>query len=189
MFYASANSLDAPSPLGESSLSRGDQNPSSPRTASEPVTIRMPIRFPTLEQDSWCLKSAEAQHAAHPDTFWIPPLADRQSVARGRMAKLLFAVRAALKDGRPDDGVHRMWVVVAEKVGDTYIGILDVEPFFAESFYLQPGVEVPFKAEHIIDIDDLPADYAEKVVSRTPTARWPRRKRGWLSKLLSPTLD
>lgn len=70
-----------------------------------------------------------------------------------------------------------MWVIVSEKLGDTYVGILDNQPAYLDpddDFYLGFGVEVPFKAEHITSIDQPPQDYAEEVLNQAPVRNWPR---------------
>lgn len=70
-----------------------------------------------------------------------------------------------------------MWVIVSEKIGDIYIGILDNQPMCIDpddDFYLGFGAEVPFAAEHVIDIDNPPQDYAEQVLSQVPERQWPR---------------
>lgn len=80
--------------------------------------------------------------------------------------------------GEPEISGERMWVIVSEKIEDTYIGILDNQPVCInpdDDFYLQFGVEVPFKAEHVIDVDAPPQDYAEEVLSQTPGRIWPRQ--------------
>lgn len=70
-----------------------------------------------------------------------------------------------------------MWVIVSEKLGDTYVGILDNQPACIDpddDFYLGFGVEVPFKAEHIISIDQPPQDYVEEVLGQSPARHWSR---------------
>ena len=70
-----------------------------------------------------------------------------------------------------------MWVIISEKIGDTYIGILDNQPVCfdpADNFYLSFGAEIPFLAEHIIDIDNPPQDYVDWQLSQKPEHVWPR---------------
>ena len=135
------------------------------------------MRLANRKLDFWELRSGEASHKAHPDTFWIPPLADRQNLRRGQAAKLIFEIDAQREDGSREEAAERMWVIVAERVGDVYIGILDNQPAFVEAegeFYLRRGAEVPFRAEHVVDIDDPPPDYAATRLREEPVGRWLR---------------
>lgn len=137
----------------------------------------MNIRMPSLAEDYWALESGEERHKEYPDKFWIPTLQDRQNLSKGNAAKLLFQIETEDEDGNIDLSVERMWVLTREKHGDFYIGILNNQPasITPESdFYLQLGAEVPFKAEHVIDIDDdAPEDYLEAVFQETPSSQWP----------------
>ena len=58
-----------------------------------------------------------------------------------------------------------------------FIGILDSQPHSVEPSpggYLAMGVEVPFRAEHIIDIADPPQDYVEWQQGQRPDRTWVR---------------
>jgi hypothetical protein len=136
------------------------------------------MRLPTLATDYWELRSGEASHAAHPEKFWIPTLEARTTVKRGQAVKLIFDLEAEDREtGRIEVGGERMWVIVAERVGEFYIGILDNAPAAlepADDVYLQPGAEIPFLPEHIVNIDTPPPEYAELRLSQPPSRRWPR---------------
>jgi hypothetical protein len=70
-----------------------------------------------------------------------------------------------------------MWVVVAERVGEAYIGLLVNQPGTVEpddEVYLCYGAEIPFLPEHVVDINAPPADDAELHLGREPARRWPR---------------
>jgi hypothetical protein len=41
--------------------------------------------------------------------------------------------------------------------------------------YLCLGAEIPFLAEHVIDIDTPPQDYADWQLSQNPERIWPRQ--------------
>ena len=60
----------------------------------------------------------------HPDTFWIPDREARQNPKRGQGAKLIFEIEGEEK-GAVIVQRGRMWVVAAEKIGETYTGILE----------------------------------------------------------------
>lgn len=116
-------------------------------------------RRPRIERDGWELVSAEDRHRAQPDTFEIPPLADRRSLAKGDAAKLLFDI-ATRQDGRIlDRGVDRMWVVVKSRRQDRYLGVLANDPGMAEGLSLAAGDAIEFGPEHVADIDHPPRAY------------------------------
>ena len=137
------------------------------------------MRLAELERDFWELRSAERSHAEHPEKFEIPPLQARQNLERGQAAKLIFDIEGVDEDGSVVAQGERMWVIVSERVGDHYVGILDVQPQAiepADDVYLCFGAEVPFRAEHVtdIDIDDPPEDYADWQLRQPPERTWPR---------------
>jgi hypothetical protein len=136
------------------------------------------MRLAELDPDFWELRSAERSHEEHPDTFWTPPLAARRNLRRGQAAKLIFDIEGTEEDGRVLVQGERMWVIVAERVGDTYIGILDTEPQSIEpggNSYLCHGAEVPFRAEHVIDIADPPPEHVDWQLGQAPERKWPRQ--------------
>jgi hypothetical protein len=134
------------------------------------------MRLATRACDYWELRSAEESHRRNPESFWIPPLDVRQNLRRGQAARLIFDIELD-EDGKVVVQGERMWVVVSEKVGDTYIGILDNKPASFErgdSVYLCFGAEVPFRAEHVIDTADPPQDYVDWQLGQAPERTWPR---------------
>ncbi len=134
------------------------------------------MRQPSLKIDYWELRSAEESHAKYRDDFWIPALEERRGVVRGQAVRLIFDIETD-NDGKAKVGGERMWVIVSEKLGDTYVGILDNQPACLDpddDFYLSFGVEAPFKAEHITSIDQPPQDYMEEVLTQAPVRNWPR---------------
>lgn len=136
------------------------------------------MRIPSFDHDDyWELVSAEERHAESPDSFWIPTRSERESLKIGQTAKLLFEIESENEEGEVERNVERMWVVVSEIDSPYYIGRLANKPATVdehEDFYLQLGVEVPFKAEHVIDIDQPPAEFLEKFFSEQPKGIWPR---------------
>ncbi len=135
------------------------------------------MRMATFERDFWQLRSGEESHRQHPDTFWLPPLEERESLQRGHAVKLIFEIEGMDEDGTVSVEAEWMWVIVAERVGDAYIGILDNQPVCldpTDDVYLRFGAEVPFLPEHVIDIGDPPVDYAEWQLGQPPERVWPR---------------
>ncbi len=135
------------------------------------------MRIASFDRDFWQLRSGERSHREHPDKFWIPPLSQRRSLHRGQAARLIFDIEGTDKDGRVKVQGERMWVIVAERVGEGYIGILDNQPVCiepAQGVYLCFGAEIPFLPEHVIDIDDPPTEYVEWQLGQPSARRWPR---------------
>ncbi|RZK28007.1 MAG: hypothetical protein EOO63_12195 [Hymenobacter sp.] len=112
------------------------------------------MRQPSIKTDYWELRSAEKSQAKYGDDFWIPALEDRQTLKRGQAARLIFDIEVD-DEGKLEVQGERMWVIVSEKIGDTYIGILDNQPAcsnFEDEVYLCLGAEIPFLSEYVIDI-------------------------------------
>jgi hypothetical protein len=134
------------------------------------------MKWPSLANDFWELDSAERRHAESPDTFWIPDRSEREQLQPGQAAKLLFVIEAD-DDGAAVTNTERMWVLVTELNQDGYIGILDSQPASIEpsdDVYLIMGAEVPFRAEHVIDIATPPADYFTRRRAHPALRHWPR---------------
>lgn len=131
-----------------------------------------------LETDYWELRSGEKCHADNPDTFWIPDLEERKSLKVGDAAKLIFDIESEDEDGVIQVQGERIYVIVSQIVGEFYIGILDSQPASlepGEETYLCFGAEIPFKAEHVIDIDRPPEDYIEWQLGQEPERTWHRK--------------
>jgi hypothetical protein len=122
------------------------------------------------------LRSAEASHAKYGEQFWVPPLNQRQNLQRGQAVRLVFDIEVR-NEGKLAIVGERMWVIVKEKTDDTYIGILDNQPTcsnFEDNVYLCLGAEIPFKAEHVIDIATPPQEHSDWQLSLAPERIWPR---------------
>jgi hypothetical protein len=134
------------------------------------------VRLAALDRDFWHLLSGEEAHQRNPTTFWIPDRAERTSLQRGQAAKLIFEIEGEGDDGEVELQGERMWVLVAERVGDLYIGILDNDPAIepADDVYLRRGAEIPFGPEHVIDFDDPPEHYWQAKLATSPTRVWSR---------------
>ena len=135
------------------------------------------MRLATLENDFWQLRSGEESHRQSPETFWLPPLEERQSLKRGQAARLIFDIETEDEDGKVVLTGERMWVIVSERIGEWYKGILDSRPVCMEpdeAAYLRFGDEILFAPEHIIDIESPSADYVEWQLSQPPERHWPR---------------
>ncbi len=112
-------------------------------------------RLANLDADGWELESAEARHAASPDTFWIPNRQVRESLRVGQLVQLLFQIAGTGDDGEREVNVERMWVEVEGRIGDLYVGCLRNQPATVD-----PGQGLDFKmklaflAKHVIDVRD-----------------------------------
>ena len=98
------------------------------------------------------LISAEERHAAHPQTFDIPSRGARESLTPGDGVRLLFDIETREGGRVIDRGVDRMWVIVKQRTGDRYVGILDSDPGLAEGLNLRAGDAIAFGPEHVADI-------------------------------------
>jgi hypothetical protein len=138
----------------------------------------MSLRKPSLDEDGWALRNAEGSHEENPASFWIPDRDVRDGLKVGQAAKLIFEIIATSLDGNQQLGGERMWVIVSERVGDQYVGILDNPPASLprddDSLYLVFGAEIPFGPEHIIDTATPPEAYTTWQLSQPPERRWPR---------------
>ena len=113
----------------------------------------------TLRTDGWTLVSAEERHASSPDSFEIPPRAERESLAPGSGVKLLFDIEVREHDRVRDRGVERLWVIVkARAESRRYIGVLDSTPVL-NTPNLRSGDTLHFGPEHIAAIDNPSRDY------------------------------
>lgn len=106
----------------------------------------------TLDEDGWEIDDGEVAHAESPDTYWIPPLEDRQSIQPGSFAKLRFFIRVEGEDGKIIDFGERMWVQVLAKTDDWYQGKLANQPSCTQE--IQPGLDVWFQPRHVINIQE-----------------------------------
>ena len=139
------------------------------------------MRLATFSRDFWELRSGEKAHRDHPDTFAIPPLEQRRGLKRGQAAKLVFDIETEDESGKIVLTGERMWVIIAERVGDQFIGILDCQPACMtpdDSAYLRFGAEIPFSHEHVIEIAEPPSSYVEWQLSQPPERSWPRDDEG-----------
>lgn len=95
---------------------------------------------------SYTLDDGAETHREFPDTFQIPPQAERESLRPGDLVKLIFRIEL-------DNEAHveRMWVQVRE-VGTVFCaGILENDPYCTEE--IRSGMRVEFHADHVIQID------------------------------------
>ena len=95
---------------------------------------------------SYTLDSAVETHREFPDTFHIPPQAERGSLRPGDLVKLMFRIQ----DGEFMH-VERMWVIVEEVRPEFYTGVLDNDPYCTADIH--SGQKVQFHSDHVIEID------------------------------------
>ena len=98
----------------------------------------MPVRY--------TLDNGAETHREFPNTFQIPPQVERESLRPDDLVKLIFRIEF-------DDEVHveRMWVKVTEVRRESYVGVLDNDPYCTEE--MRSGMLVEFHADHVIQID------------------------------------
>jgi hypothetical protein len=135
------------------------------------------MRLANREQDFWELRSAEESNRQNSNSFLIPSLEERKSLQRGQAAKLIFDIESVDENGNIEIQGERIWVIVAEKYKDFYIGILDGQPASitpSDNVYLCFGAEIPFLPEHIIEIAQPPKEYVDWQLSQPPERLWSR---------------
>ena len=130
------------------------------------------MREPDIDIDGWCLADGENYHRAAPNSFWIPSLEARESLQPGDFAKLIF--RISVDDPDEPVAVERMWVLVRERIPGGYLGILDNDPdAIAENEEFWSGIELPFGAHHVINIDERDENTVA-LAAQEPKRRWPQ---------------
>lgn len=130
------------------------------------------MREPDLLNDGWALENGEDYHRRAPSTFPIPARQDRDNLPMGAFAKLIF--RISVDNPTDPESLERMWVIVRDRVDDSYFGVLDNEPdAIAENDEFWLGTEVPFRAEHIIAILEPDQDSID-LAGKAPRRAWPR---------------
>ena len=104
----------------------------------------------SIEVDGWEIDDGEIAHAESPESFFIPDLAERQSLRAGDLAKILFYIRTESDAGEIVDNGERMWVIVSSALGNWYEGTLDNDPYCTKE--IAAGMPVWFEARHVIAI-------------------------------------
>lgn len=95
------------------------------------------------------LENAEQLHEQSPDTFTIPPRAEREAAKPQDYVKLIFAHPNPIGVSH---GAERMWVIITSTNNKgEYEGVLDNDPL--EFTTLKAGDVVTFRPEHVIAID------------------------------------
>jgi len=114
------------------------------------MNLRLKQRFVTvsfMKQVSYALDNVVETNREFPDTYSIPSIEMRDNLKEGQVVKLVFRI---VQDDEVD--VERMWVIVKSKSksNDTYVGVLDNDPFCTDQ--IKSGMEVRFQSQHILQI-------------------------------------
>jgi hypothetical protein len=110
----------------------------------------------------------------------MPYITGNKLLKRGESALLIFRIQPTPEEMGPGmmGRIQRLWVAIAERVGDYYIGILNEHPagnYTNRDFYLSPGAEIPFQSHHIVDINRPPFGFdIRKVLQTNPRRLWSR---------------
>lgn len=150
------------------------------------------MRLANLNYDLWeLLQPGEFKADAVVGTTMIPtdkprspaaiPYASGEKILkRGESALLIFRIQPTPEEMRPGmmGRVQRLWVAIAERIDDYYIGILNEHPagnYANRDFYLSPGAEIAFQSHHIVDINRPPFGFdIRKVLQTDPRRLWSR---------------
>jgi hypothetical protein len=124
--------------------------------------------LPILNRDLWQLVTPEALMVGadmiipgvpniQRSNAAMPYVNDRRCLKRGEGAQLVFQILPTPEEAKlgMQGRMQRMWVAVAERQENVYVGILNVHPagnYADRDFYLRPGAEIPFLPQHIVDI-------------------------------------
>lgn len=92
---------------------------------------------------SYTLVDGVEMNRAHPRTYQIPSLEEKDKVAVGDYVKLGFCEAAHIHN-------ERMWVKVTKRDGDQFEGYLDNDPAFLTSIKWKDVVK--FESRHIINL-------------------------------------
>ena len=95
---------------------------------------------------TYTLDNGAETHREFPDTFEIPPQEDRERLRPGDLVKLIFRIEFG-----DEAHVERMWVQVTEVRPESYVGVLDTDPYCTDE--ICSGMRVEFHADHVIQID------------------------------------
>jgi hypothetical protein len=126
------------------------------------------MHLPMLNRDLWQLVTPEALMVEvdliipgvpniQRSNAAMPYVNDRRCLKRGEGAQLVFQILPTPEEAKlgMQGRMQRMWVAVAERQENVYVGILNVHPagnYADRDFYLRPGAEIPFLPQHIVDI-------------------------------------
>jgi hypothetical protein len=117
----------------------------------EPEEVPAGARGEEPEPAGWALDDAEALHAEHPRSFFIPREERRQALRPGELVRLGFTY-GPHADREGEGHTERMWVEVVEQAADgTTRGVLRNTP--ARFTALEIGDRVAFEPRHVLSID------------------------------------
>ena len=113
--------------------------------------------FPRVDNGpaTFTLDSGVEIHEMYPETFYLPPAEERETLQPGDLAKLIFRIT-----GGKRTAVERMWVIVEKAREGSYVSVLDNDPYCTES--IRHGLVVTFQPEHVIQIQRKDADWPQK---------------------------
>jgi hypothetical protein len=149
------------------------------------------------EPHGWWLEDADALHAEHPRSFFIPPAERRRVLRTGELVRLGFTYGPHV-DHEEEGHAERMWVEVVEQAGDgTVTARLRNRPFRLTA--VEIGDELRFEPRHVLAIEYadeelgyaqdqwplvdravLDEDRAPDVVVRGPSPRAADTEEWWL---------
>jgi len=113
--------------------------------------------FPRVDDGpaTFILDSGVEIHEVYPETFYLPPAEERETLQPGDLAKLIFRIT-----GGKRTAVERMWVIVEKVRKGNYVGVLDNDPYCTES--IRHGLVVAFQPKHVIQIHRKNADWPQE---------------------------
>lgn len=120
----------------------------------------MKKELPTFEKDGFELENGVETNKLYSETFHIPSEKEKSELEKGNIVKLTFHIQTQDDKGEVKINPERMWVIIFERDGEWFEGILDNQPFCTDQ--INPGMQVIFKLENIININDLKVDLQDE---------------------------
>lgn len=105
-----------------------------------------------IDEDGWELDDGEEINRSAPNSFWMPPSKQRNSLLPGQIVKLIFRIKTIDASKVKEFHVERMWVIVQERLDNVYRGILDDDPYCTDD--IKAGLQVYFEPRHVINIHE-----------------------------------
>ena len=137
------------------------------------------IRMPNLQTDRWRIVDAEAPHRSNSKRFTIVPAGARKTLVPGQAVKVILELSCACPEDRWELLRIPIWLLVSERIANgTFFGLCcyGSQTLCPEAAFLQLGAEIPFKAEHVVEIRSPSAGYGNWIMGKK-CSPWPRSDR------------
>lgn len=110
-----------------------------------------------------------------PRTFLIPEDQHISSIEVGSLVKLIFIMKETAEDGCR---AERMWVRIQKIQGNSYIGVLDNDPYYLKT--VKAGTEIKFCRKHIAEIYVSDIGFDEEKIAILTKRAFDERQINWV---------